>query len=650
MCGIAGIWLRSGMDERALTELGRMTDALSHRGPDDAGIWHDRANGLALGHRRLAILDLSAEGRQPMTSESGRYVLSFNGEVYNFQALRGELESAGIAPVFRGRSDTEVMLACFEAWGLEAAVRRFVGMFAFALWDLRERKLHLVRDRLGIKPLYVGALPAGLLFGSELKALTAHSEFSREIDRTALSAYVQTSYVPAPLCIYGAARKLRPGTILTLSSPSLDAASESVHWSALSAAQAGLSAPFEGDAEDAVDELERLLREAIGLRMIADVPLGAFLSGGVDSSAVVALMQAQSTRPVRTFSIGNETSYYDESAAAAKVARYLGTEHTSLVVTSQHALEVIPRLPEMYDEPFADSSQIPTFLVSQLARRHVTVALSGDGGDELFGGYNRHIWGPRIWQAIASIPIGARRTLALGLQGVRPVVWDRLFQAFGPVLPRIRRPGQQVHKLASVLSVGSLEALYDGLSSFWDPGLVRGATPLCDRFRLPVPLGDAVDEFMLLDLLTYLPDDILTKVDRASMAVSLEARVPILDHRVAELAWRLPRSVKMRNFTGKWVLRRALARYLPDTLVGSSKMGFIIPIGEWLRGPLRSWAAHLLEPRRLEAAGFFNPGPIHRRLCEHVSGARDWGQHLWPILMFEQWRDHARCEGHARAS
>jgi asparagine synthase (glutamine-hydrolysing) len=651
MCGVAGFWLRSAfVEETARAMLGGMTDALRHRGPDDAGTWIDGSAKLALGHRRLSILDLSVEGHQPMTSASGRWVISYNGEIYNFAALRRELEQAGEAPALRGHSDTEVMLACFDAWGLEASVRRFIGMFAFALWDRRDRVLHLVRDRLGIKPLYVGSLPSGVVFGSELKALTAVPDFDREIDRVALAAYVQTSYVPAPLSIYRAARKVKPGTILSLSAASLDEHRETEFWSAVEIARAGLATPFAGDEREAVDELERALKDAIALRMIADVPLGAFLSGGIDSSTVVALMQAQSTQPVRTFSIGNETAYYDEAAAAAKVAEHLGTQHTSIVVTSKHALEVIPRLPEMYDEPFADSSQIPTFLVSELARREVTVALSGDGGDELFGGYNRHVWGPRVWRVIDTIPAALRHAAARGLYGLRPEMWDRVFDTLAPVLPRIRRPGQQVHRLASVLGVDSLAALYDALSSYWEPELVRGGRRLTDRFRLPIVLGDAAAEFMLLDLITYLPDDILAKVDRASMAVSLEARVPILDHRVAELAWRLPHKLKVRDGKGKWLLRQLLARYVPDALVERPKMGFIIPVGEWLRGPLRGWAEDLLEPRRLQAAGFFDPAPIEQRLREHLSGARDWGEHLWPILVFEQWRDHPRSEEHAAAA
>lgn len=640
MCGITGFWTTHAFTAaEARNRVTPMTDAIRHRGPDDSGFWCDPSAGIALGHRRLSILDLSPEGHQPMASASGRYMISFNGEVYNFAELRSELEQAGQAKErFRGHSDTEVMLASVEAWGLEQAVQRFVGMFAFALWDRQERTLHLVRDRLGIKPLFVGTVPGGVVFGSELKALIAHPGFSRAVDREAVAAYVRTAYIPAPLCIYRNARKLVPGTVLSFRAPELGAARESAYWSAAAVIARARSSPFQGDDQEAIDELERLLKGAVKLRMIADVPLGAFLSGGIDSSSVVALMQAQSNRPVRTFSIGNETAYYDEGESAAKVAQHLGTDHTGLLVKAEDALGVIPRLARMYDEPFADSSQIPTFLVSELARRHVTVALSGDGGDEVFGGYNRHVWAPRLWRTLAPVPAALRRAAARGLHAVAPAHWDRVFEVAGPLLPNIRRPGQQVHKLASVLSVGSPAALYEKLSSFWEPGLVRDATDP-KRASGDFATRDVASEMMFLDLVTYLPGDILTKVDRASMAVSLEARVPLIDHRVVEFAWRLPLEMKVRGRTGKWALRQLLKRYVPDALVERPKMGFMIPIAEWLRGPLRPWAEGLLERGRLNRAGFFDPEPICTRFQEHLSGSRDWSQHLWSILMFEQWRD-----------
>jgi asparagine synthase (glutamine-hydrolysing) len=638
MCGIAGLWNEKGTSSEHLLGIARsMTDAISYRGPDDSGVWLEATRGVVLGHRRLSIVDLSAEGRQPMVSRSERYVISFNGEVFNHVDLKRQIEEAiGRKLELRGHSDTEIMLAAIEEWGLRGAVERFVGMFAFALWDRRERALSLVRDRLGIKPLYYGVADGTLLFGSELKSLVAHPAFSREIDRAALCSYFRFGYVSAPRSIYVSARKLPPGCIIEFSAPRLDAAKNTRYWSPIEVAEKGLSRPFLGNERDAEDELVRLLDAAVRLRLVADVPIGAFLSGGIDSSTVVAFMQQASTTPVRTFSIANEDAAFDESHAAAAVARHLGTAHTALTVTAEEARAVVPLLPRMYDEPFADSSQIPTFLVSRLAREQVTVALSGDGGDELFGGYNRHVWGAAVWPVLAKVPRPLRTAVGSLLLGAPPASWDRLFELGDGLLPDLRNPGAKVHKLAGVLDASSPDDLYRRLTSLWTAPerIVIGEAPPPES--LP-DLRDAAATMMVRDLATYLPDDILTKVDRASMAVSLEARVPLLDHRVVEFAWTLPRPLKVKARTGKRILRRVLSRYVPPALFERPKTGFSVPVGAWLRGPLRGWAGEQLERRSLERSGLLVPAAIERAWAEHLSGSRDNSPALWTALMFQAW-------------
>lgn len=643
MCGFTGFFTNDASVLSSLEAVAtRMALAITHRGPDDAGTWADAQGGIALGFRRLAIVDLTAAGHQPMTSTSGRYVIAFNGEIYNHLALRAELEVIG----WRGHSDTETLLAGFEAWGVEVTLKKTVGMFAIALWDITERTLHLVRDRFGEKPLYYGWTGSGaqqaFVFGSELKALRAYPGFDNPISRDALALYLQHCAVPAPYSIYQDIFKLEPGSMLSLNAADLPGKAVRIeaYWCFTDAVKQGLAAPIQSEAE-ALSTLESTLREAVALQAVADVPLGAFLSGGVDSSAIVALMQAQSSRPVQTFTVGFDEAGFDESPHALAVAQHLGTEHHALRVTAADARAVIPLLPAMYDEPFADSSQIPTHLVSKAARQHVTVALSGDAGDELFGGYNRYFWGPRVWNRMRHIPPGLRRGVASGLARVPMSAWDSL----GRVLPGaygVARLGDKVHKLAKLTSAGNLDDLYRGLVSEWPNGvdLVRGARCLPTRLddtALATGVPESEHRMMLWDSLTYLPDDILTKVDRAAMSVSLETRVPFLDHRVVELAWRLPLHMKIRGEQGKWALRQILYKYVPPELIERPKAGFAIPVGQWLRGSLRDWAEALLDEVRLEREGYFNPTPIRRMWQEHLSGRHDWTTRLWTVLMFQAW-------------
>ncbi|MDA5192498.1 asparagine synthase (glutamine-hydrolyzing) [Govanella unica] len=643
MCGFTGFIERASRSYPLATTGERMALAILHRGPDDAGVWTDAEAGICLAHRRLSILDLSPHGHQPMASTCGRYVIVFNGEIYNHHQIRRDLEQQHGPQSWRGHSDTEVMLAAIAHWGLQKALEAFNGMFAFALWDRQDRVLHLARDRAGEKPLYYGWAGSAFLFGSELKALRAHPAWNAPVDRTALALYLKYNYVPAPLSIHQGIFKLKPGCYLSLpldSAPGqLPEAQE--YWSAIAAAQYGLANPFEASDAELAAELETLLKDAVALRMEADVPLGAFLSGGIDSSTVVALMQAQSRRPVQTFTIGFNEEGYNEAVHAKAVARHLGTDHTELYVTPEEALDVIPRLPHMYDEPFADSSQIPTYLVSALARKHVTVSLSGDAGDELFCGYNRYFQGRRIWDKLDRVPHGGRKGIASLLESLTPATWDSL----GRIVPQRLRPpalGDKLHKLARVIRTDSPDVMYDGLISQWslDAAVVKGA----DYDRAlglsqldPSLLPDFTARMMLNDQLAYLADDILVKVDRASMAVSLESRVPFLDHRVIEHAWRIPLAAKIRDGKGKAVLRNVLYNYVPRDLIERPKMGFGVPIDQWLRGPLRDWCEDLLSARKLTDGGYFEAAPIRQKWQEHLSGTRNWSYHLWTILMFQAW-------------
>jgi asparagine synthase (glutamine-hydrolysing) len=649
MCGIAGYWdPRLREDDAHLSTLSRMAQSLRHRGPDDKGIWRDISVGIGICHSRLAIVDVSPSGHQPMESFDGRYIVAFNGEIYNYEFIREELTKCGAAPAWRGHSDTEVMLAAIGHWGFAATLEKLVGAFAIALWDKQERTLYLARDRIGEKPLYYGWIGNAFAFASELKALRAHPQWRSEVDRDALALYVRYSCVPAPYSIYKNIFKLLPGTYIRHSvanvSYGVTVFEPIPYWSAKHVAETGLRHTIELSDDAAVDQLDSLLKDSIGLQMLADVPLGAFLSGGIDSSTVVALMQAQSSRPVKTFTIGFAEDSYNEANHALAVARHLGTEHTQLYVSPADALAVIPKLPTLYDEPFSDSSQIPTYLVAKLAREHVAVSLSGDGGDELFGGYNRHSWGASFWEKIKFLSPSVRGAAARAATSLSPQRWDTIFAGASNVLPakfRQRTPGEKIHKLAGLLTAGSPKEMYRAFVTHWGRNELTltardTATVLIDQSEWPL-VGDFAQQMMYQDLVSYLPDDILVKVDRASMGVSLETRAPFLDHRLVEFAWRLPREMKIRNGQGKWALRQVLYRYVPKGLVERPKMGFGVPIDVWLRGPLRDWAEALLDELRLRQEGYFNPVPIREKWTQHLSGKRNWQYHLWDILMFQAW-------------
>lgn len=649
MCGINGLMtVQSVSCDQLHLRAKKMADAIGHRGPDSFGTWADESAGIALGHRRLAIVDLSPAGHQPMASTDERYVLAFNGEIYNHLVLRAELEASSHAPAWRGHSDTETLLAGFTAWGIKETLQRAVGMFAIALWDRQDRRLTLARDRLGEKPLFYGWVHGSFVFGSELKALRAYPGFDNPISRDALALYLQHCAVPAPYSIYQDIFKLEPGCLLTLDAVGLahQRCQSSHYWRFSDVVQQGLANPIQSEAE-ALGVLESTLSQAVAQQAVADVPLGAFLSGGIDSSLIVALMQAQSRRPVQTFTVGFEEAGFDESPHALAVAKHLGTSHHELRVSAADARAVIPMLPAMYDEPFADSSQIPTHLVSKAARQHVTVALSGDAGDELFGGYNRYFWGKRVWNRVGWMPPLARQALGTGIQQLPVQTWDSLGRAM-PGKHGIARLGDKAHKMAHRMqTVGNTDELYRSLVTEWPDAvkLVRGAhsvTTKLDDMALVAGVTDVEHRMMLWDTVTYLPDDILTKVDRAAMSVSLETRVPFLDHHVVELAWRLPLHMKIRGGQGKWALRQVLYKHVPRELIERPKAGFGIPVGQWLCGPLREWAESLLNEARLQREGYFDPAPVRKAWAEHLSGRRDWTPRLWAILMFQAWLE-ATC-------
>lgn len=639
MCGFSG-FVRLGSSLSELSDIIRkMTLQIAHRGPDGFGSWVDAEHGIALGHRRLAVLDLSPAGHQPMVSPCSRYVLIFNGEIYNHLDLRLELESEVGTFDWRGHSDTETLLAAIEQWGFKVTLQKAIGMFAMALWDRQTKQLQLTRDRFGEKPLYYGWQNDCFLFGSQLNALRAHPAFAPEINRDAIVLLLRHNYIPAPYSIYQQIHKLLPGTILTLRAD-LQLHTES-YWSVRDAMAQAAAKLDTAPADHQIAALEQTLKQAVAGQMLADVPLGAFLSGGVDSSLIVALMQAQSVKPVKTFSIGFDDPRFNEAEFAKSVAKHLGTEHTELYVTAEDALAVVPRLAEIYDEPFSDSSQIPTFLVSQIARQHVTVSLSGDAGDELFCGYNRYLLTARMWHKLNRVPVFLRKILAAVMTAIPVKGWN----ALGKVLParaKLSNLGDKLHKAAAVLACRDVEQLYLGLVSHlqYPEKVVLGSeeppTVLTDVHR-KAKFNDPILQMMAQDTLSYLPDDILVKVDRAAMAVSLETRIPFLDHRVFEHAWRLPKALKLHNGKSKWCLRQILYKYVPRDLIERPKMGFAVPLDAWLRGPLRHWAEDLLAEQRLVREGFFDVNTVHTMWQEHQSGKRNWQYQLWDILMFQAW-------------
>jgi len=649
MCGLCG-FLNPGRSldgGTAAALLTRMREAIDHRGPDGNGQWFDPESGLGLSHARLAIVELSSAGAQPMHSSGGRYVIVYNGELYNHVDLRRQIEAAGRAPNWRGHSDTETLIAGIEAWGVGPTLERAIGMFAFALWDRQRRELILARDRIGEKPLYYGWQGSGsgaaFLFGSELKALARHPAFEGEIDREALAQFMRYSYILGPRSIYRGIAKLPPGTYLTVSAEAREPRIQA-YWSAERTVREGIGARLDIGDEEAVDRLEALAMDAVGRQMMSDVPLGAFLSGGVDSSTIAALMQAQSSRPVKTFSIGFHERAFNEADYAKAVARHLGTDHTELYLSGDDALKVIPKLPAMYDEPFADTSQIPTFLVCEMARRDVTVALSGDAGDELFGGYGRYHSAERLWRRAAWLPRPLRNAAA----GALKLVPARLWSAFGRAAGRGRLSGndfstfgQLVHKAANLLTSAAPHSLYVDMGSQWrDPqtvvigGLEPASRLTADPLQVP---GSPIETMMALDLQTFLPDDILVKVDRAAMAVSLETRVPLLDHRIVEFAWQLPYNLKVRGGQSKWILRQLLYRHVPRQLIERPKRGFSVPLHDWLRGPLRDWAEDLLDAGRIGREGYLRAKPLRAAWATHLRGDLNLQFPLWNALMFESW-------------
>lgn len=649
MCGFSGYLSSGTLSPSAPDILETMGLAIRHRGPDDIGYWLDGEAGFAVVHRRLSIIDLSQAGHQPMLSASGRFVLAYNGEIYNHQALLTELgQNHPTATALRGHSDTETLLACIEAWGIEPTLRKAVGMFAIALWDRQERKLILARDRFGEKPLYYGRCKGQMLFGSELETLRAHPDFDAPISRHSLALYMRYSYVPAPHSIFEGVWKLPAGSLLEIDGAALkqpELPAPTLYWSAADVARTARSNPFQGSDGEALDTLSGHLKQAVKLQQLADVPLGAFLSGGVDSSLIVALMQENSSRAINTFTIGFGENAFNEAGHAKVVAQHLGTDHTELYVSGVQALDAIARIGDVHDEPFADASQVPTYLLCELAKKSVTVALSGDAADELFGGYNRHVMISPLWARLAAIPQGPRALFAKALHCVSAKTIDSLHGLARPLLPqrwRVSQPADRIQQLLELMSAPDKDGVYERIISHGREGdaLVIGAKPivgLSANAALPSSSMDFESWMMFVDARTYLPDDVLVKLDRAAMSVSLETRVPMLDHRLVEFAWSLPIDVKIRNGQGKWPLRQILGRYLPERLIDRPKQGFGLPLANWLRGPLKDWAEGLLSERRLQAQGYLDAGSVRQKWQEHLSGRRNWQDLIWNILMFQIW-------------
>ncbi len=649
MCGITG-FLGGDFNNINLIEatLNSMADELVTRGPDSNGIWLDTNQSIGLAHRRLSIVELSSAGHQPMLSSSKRYVISYNGEIYNNAELRSELSKSSLKLKWRGNSDTETLLAAFDEWGIRNTLKKLKGMFAIAAWDRKLMELSLIRDRVGEKPLYYGWQQFDssriFLFGSELKALKIHPSFSNEIDRDSLALYMRYSYVPAPYSIYKGINKLEPGSILTVSIKNKDLKLEK-YWDAINTVVEGSKNPFNDSFSVISNNLDELLNETISNQMISDVPLGAFLSGGVDSSTVVAIMQAQSSRPVKTFSIGFKEDAFNEAEYAKSVAKHLKTDHTELYVSSKDALNVIPKLPQLYCEPFADSSQIPTFLVSSLAKQHVTVSLSGDAGDELFCGYNRYVFADRLWKKLNLVPLAGRALVGKSIQNFPTTAWNNIFLAIDKISPKklnIINLGDKLKKGAGVIGSKNLNDLYTKLVSNWlDPlSIIKDSKRIKINLSIDDPSLKDIDDItkmMAVDMVSYLPDDILVKVDRAAMGVSLETRVPFLDHEVFEFAAKIPINMKLNNGLGKIILRDVLFKYVPKDLIDRPKMGFGVPVGLWLRGPLREWAEALLDESLLKDQGFFNIDIVRKMWIEHLNGVRNWQSQLWAVLMFQAW-------------